>query len=87
MTERRYRLLLTQSAEKDLRHLLKPDRQRIKAKIDGLADEPRPRGCQKLVSREGYRIRVGVYRITYGIDDNAREVTVYRILHRKDAYR
>lgn len=87
MNPRRYRLLLARSAEKDLRRLLKSDRQRIGKVIHDLADEPRPRGCKKLVDREGYRVRVGVYRITYEVHDDAGEVTIYRIRHRKDTYR
>ncbi|MFQ5340265.1 MAG: type II toxin-antitoxin system RelE/ParE family toxin [Anaerolineae bacterium] len=82
-----YQVLLTRPAEKDIRRLPKSDRQRAQEAILALAEAPRPRGCQKLVQGEGYRIRVGIYRITYGIDDDAREVTVYRVLHRRDAYR
>lgn len=84
---KRYRLLLARSAEKDIRHLPKPDRQRVGKAIRTLADDPRPTGCDKMVAREGYRIRVGVYRITYDVDDEVGQVTVYRVLHRKDAYR
>jgi len=39
------------------------------------------------VAVEGYRIRVGVYRIIYEVDDAARVVTVYRIRHRREVYR
>ena len=87
MSKRRYRLRLARSAEKDLRHLTRSDRQRVGAAIRALADEPRPQGCQKLVGGGGYRVRVGVYRITYDVDDGVGEVTIYRLLHRKDAYR
>ena len=66
---------------------MQSDRQRIRAAIQSLADDPGPRGCQKLVGQEGYRVRVGIFRITYGIDDKAREVTIYRVLHRTNAYR
>lgn len=82
-----YRLLLARSAEKHLKRLTKTDRQRVGVTIRGLTEDPRPRGCQKLVALEGYRIRVGIFRVTYGIDDDNREVTIYSVLHRKDAYR
>jgi mRNA interferase RelE/StbE len=36
---------------------------------------------------EGYRLRVGDYRILFTIDDVAKEVRVYRLKHRKEAYR
>jgi mRNA interferase RelE/StbE len=32
-------------------------------------------------------LRVGVYRILYDVDDGARTVTVYRVKHRREAYR
>jgi len=62
---------------------------RVTTKIDGLALEPRPRNCKKLEDASGdlYRVRVGVYRILYYVDDDAPEVFVVRIRHRKDAYR
>lgn len=83
----RYRLLLARSAKKDARRLLKTDRSRVQETIRALADEPRPRGCQKIVGQSGYRIRVGVYRIVYEVDDTNKEITIYRIVHRKNAYR
>ncbi len=82
-----YSVYLSRPGEKDLRHLPKSDRERCYEAMRPLGDDPRPPGCQKLVDQEGYRIRVGIYRITYGIDDDAEEVTVYRVLHRKNAYR
>jgi mRNA interferase RelE/StbE len=35
--------------------------------IDSLAQNPRPCGYKKLTGRNGYRIRVGTYRIIYDI--------------------
>jgi mRNA-degrading endonuclease RelE of RelBE toxin-antitoxin system len=34
-----------------------------------------------------YRIRQGRYRIIYLIDDERREVTIFKIGHRRDVYR
>ena len=82
-----YSVFLSRPAEKDLQRLPKSDRQRCADAIWALGDDPRPPGCQKLVDREGYRIRVGIYRIVYDVDDAAEEVTVHAIRHRKDAYR
>lgn len=50
------------------------DYQRVKDAINSLAQEPRPRGCSKLVAREGWRIRVGDYRVIYEIDDSQQVV-------------
>ncbi|WP_331448777.1 MULTISPECIES: type II toxin-antitoxin system RelE family toxin [Microcystis] len=52
-----------------------------------LAENPRPSGCLKLTVREGWRVRIGVYRIIYGIDDSEKKVIVLDIGHRKDIYR
>jgi len=53
-----------------------------------LAEDPRQPGCKKLKDTKGsWRIRVGVYRILYEIDDTRSLVTVLRIRHRKEAYR
>lgn len=38
----------------------------------------------KLTDKEGYRIRVGDYRILYTIDDDNRIVVVYRIKIRSE---
>ena len=34
-----------------------------------------------------YRLRVGVHRVIYQVDDVARAVIVVSVRHRKDAYR
>ncbi|MBI4284164.1 MAG: type II toxin-antitoxin system RelE/ParE family toxin [Chloroflexi bacterium] len=36
---------------------------------------------------EGYRVRVRDMRILYRIDDQAKEVIVYRVRHRREVYR
>ncbi|MEM9945413.1 MAG: type II toxin-antitoxin system RelE/ParE family toxin [Cyanobacteria bacterium P01_D01_bin.36] len=55
---------------------------------EALALEPRPQGVVKL-SREDdtYRIRVGDYRVVYIIEDDRLKVLVFRVDHRRDAYR
>jgi mRNA interferase RelE/StbE len=62
-------------------------RERIETAIDGLGDDPRPRGVEKLAGRDTYRIRVGDYRVVFAVDDGARIVTVARIAHRREVYR
>jgi mRNA interferase RelE/StbE len=47
---------------------------------------PRPHGCKKLKGREGYRIRVGNYRIIYDIFDRELIVDVIAVGDRKDIY-
>jgi len=83
----RFSLLFTRSVAKDLRPTPKRDVTRILRRIEGLADDPRPEGCEKLTDQERYRIRQGDYRIVYEVQDDARIVTVVKIGHRREAYR
>ena len=83
-----YSVLIKSSATKELESIptLKL-RRRIAARIEKLATDPRPPGCEKLSRRTRYRIRQGPYRIVYAVDDEERSVLVVKIGHRKDVYR
>jgi len=82
-----YRLRIISKAEKDLNSISGRDFDVLKKKVLSLSAAPRPFGCQKLTNEDGYRIRMGNFRILYRIDDNAKEVIIYRIKHRREAYR
>ncbi len=84
-----YRLLIKASAVKEIEALAaKQDRRRIVAHIQSLAPDPRPHGCEKLAGyNDRFRVRQGRYRIIYLIDDSRREVTIFKVGHRKDVYR
>jgi mRNA interferase RelE/StbE len=82
-----YEVRLHREAVRSYRRLHGSARERIRAAIDELAREPRPRAATKLVARDDYRIRVGDYRIVYAVDDHERVVLVARIAHRRDVYR
>lgn len=61
---------------------------KIKNAVNGLVENPRPFGCVKLVNSENtYRIRVGVYRVIYTIEDAVLTVEVVKVDHRSSAYR
>jgi mRNA interferase RelE/StbE len=84
----KFNIRIKPSAVKELEAIpQKKDRQKIAARIQALADDPRPHGCQKLSGQERYRIRQGWYRIIYAIDDQQVTVFVIKIGHRKDIYR
>jgi len=84
----RYRLLIKASAAKELKAVPnKKDRQRVVKRIQGLEENPRPRGSHKLSGRERYRIRQGPYRIVYSIEADELVVYVVKVGHRKDVYR
>jgi len=60
----------------------------ISVHIDALAENPRPDGVKKLHDvPDGYRIRVGDWRIVYQIKDERLFILVLRIGHRSDVYR
>jgi mRNA interferase RelE/StbE len=82
-----YRLLIKPSAIKEIETIPKRNRLRIVKRIQGLSENPRPPGCEKLSGEEKYRVRQGSYRVVYSIDDQAREVLVVKVGHRKDVYR
>ncbi len=82
-----FSLEIKRSAAKELADLPPRDCARVTARIQGLAAEPRPYGSEKLSGDEKYRLRQGVYRILYEIDDQAKKVTVVKVAHRKEAYR
>ncbi len=83
-----YHLRLKRTAEADLRRLPKPLFERINERILALREDPRPPGVRKLEGAlEGWRIRVGDYRVIYQIDDAAQTVTIIRVRHRRDVYR
>jgi mRNA interferase RelE/StbE len=83
-----YALLIKRSAERDLRRLPGTLFERVNDRILSLRDDPHPHGVRRLVGAlEGWRIRVGDYRILYQIDDDAQTVTVVRVKHRREAYR
>jgi mRNA interferase RelE/StbE len=82
-----YTIIIETRAQRDFKALPSAFATAIKSKIDGLEREPRPHGVKKLAgSKDGYRIRVGDYRVLYTIDDRGKIVTIYRIRHRREVY-
>jgi len=84
-----YSVLIKASAGRELERLgTKSDRTRIVERIQALADDPRPNGCEKLAGySDRFRIRQGNYRVVYLVDDHRREVTIFKLGDRKDVYR
>lgn len=84
----RFKLRIKKSAAKELEAIpRKSDRRRLVARIQALAENPRPRGCKKLSGSERYRVRQGSYRIVYAIEDDQFVVYVVKIGDRKRVYR
>ena len=84
----RYSLEIKRSAARELENLpTRKDRRLVIERISNLADDPRPPGSEKLAGHERYRVRQGVYRVIYEIDDAAQAVRVVKVGHRREVYR
>ena len=82
-----YTVEIKRSAEKEMESLPREVHRRITAKIVSLEMNPRPAGIRKLQGTEGYRLRVGDYRVLYTVDDRSQTVVVYSVAHRREACR
>lgn len=82
-----YRVEIRRQAAKEINRIGLQDRKRIQQAIDGLASNPHPVGSKKLHNRDGWRIRVGHYRVIYRIEQQRVLVLVLRIGHRREVYR
>jgi mRNA interferase RelE/StbE len=79
-----YRIFFKKSVEKDLSVIPRKDLKKIRHRIQSLADDPRPPGCEKLTGQERYRLRQGRYRILYSIQDDELSIWIVKLGHRKD---
>lgn len=82
-----YKVHFKASVEKDFITIPKKDVKKILKRVDALAENPRPWGCEKLTGQERYRLRQGRYRIVYSIQEDELTVWVVKVGHRKDVYR
>ena len=85
----RYRVeLFDRKTQRQLDRIHEPDFSRVAQAVLKLEDDPRPSGCRKLRGQEGWRIRVGNWRVIYHINDPERIVTIVEIRRRReDTYR
>ncbi len=84
---REYTVLILRRAQKELARLPGGAYEHVRDAIRALGQNPRPPGCLKLTGRDGWRIRVGDYRVIYEIDDEQKTVTILHVGHRRDVYR
>src|SRR5262249_10837086 len=82
-----YSVLIKKSAAKELEAAPKKDREKLVTRIQALADSPRPPGSEKLAGDDRYRIRFGMNRVLYEIDDAIVMVTGVRVAHRRELYK
>lgn len=70
-----------------LKRLPQPDRERIKAKIDGLENGPQAAGAKRLEGRVEWSLRVGKFRLILHVSEKERTITVLSIGSRGDVYK
>ncbi|MGB3291693.1 MAG: type II toxin-antitoxin system RelE/ParE family toxin [Phormidesmis sp.] len=82
-----YQIEFTKRADKQFQALPAQIKKRIAAKVESLAQDPRPAGVVKLSGEDNaYRIRIGDYRVVYSIFDEEVVILIFRVSHRRDAY-
>ena len=82
----KYSITISKQARKQLRDIPRKDRLRISGVIELLGDNPIPPKAIKLTNRDGYRLRVGDYRIIYIFNSNRLIILIINIAHRSAAY-
>ncbi len=80
----KYHIFIENKVEKETRKIPRSDIQKIDKTIFALQENPRPQGCLKLTDKDGYRVRVGNYRILYKINDNLKTVIIYRVKRKSE---
>ncbi|MBT4891171.1 MAG: type II toxin-antitoxin system RelE/ParE family toxin, partial [Rhodospirillales bacterium] len=83
----RYTIRIAPAAKKQLKKF--SDRKtltRIANAIDGLQENPRPNGSEKLSGTKNlWRIRIGTWRVIYAIEGNE-IIIILTVRHRKEVY-
>jgi mRNA interferase RelE/StbE len=81
----KYQVELRPRAEKDLRSVRQQEQNRIIEKLRLAADDLHGDIKRLVQFQPSYRLRVGDYRVLFEVEAN--KIVVYRILHRREAYR
>ena len=81
----RYQIEFKPRAIKDLKALPAAEVRRIMAKIEALGNDLAGDVKNLTDFTEEYRLRVGNYRALFEVEGE--KVVIYRVLHRKDAYK
>jgi len=84
-----YSVFVKHSAQKEIKNLPPHIRRSVAQELINLEHEPRPIGRFRVLRPplEGYRIRIRDWRILYNVDDETRQIFIYSVSHRREAYR
>ena len=81
-----YKLIYSQKAAKQLEKLDRNIQERILHALERLRLRPESCDIKKLVGTDGYRMRVGDYRIIFDMEKEKMLVFVLKMGHRKNIY-
>jgi mRNA interferase RelE/StbE len=84
-----YRILFTKSVGKALRKMPQDIDQRIRERLERIAEDPYAQqpNVTRLQNRPGYRLRVGDWRVICEVEQEELVILVLRIGRRGEAYR
>jgi len=82
-----YEVIFDPGAVREFKKIPNTQRQHLADIIDGLTEDPRPPGAEKLTNVEAYKICVGDYRIIYTIKDDKLIVLIVKVGNRRDVYK
>ncbi len=78
---------IARDARKELAGLHPQMQVRVSKAILALEKNPFPSGSKKLKNRDGFRIRIGDYRVLYLADTKLKQIVIGSIAHRREVYR
>ena len=82
-----YTLEVEPRACRKIRALPRDVQQRITDALAQLAEQPRPANAKRLTGYDRtYRLRLGMYRILYEVEDHIRVILVIEVGHRREVY-
>lgn len=81
----RYQIILKPRAEKDLRSLQLQDQKRVVEKLRSASADLQGDIKRLVQFQPSYRLRAGDYRVLFELESD--KIIVYRVLHRREAYR
>ncbi|OGN94416.1 MAG: hypothetical protein A2Z75_03090 [Chloroflexi bacterium RBG_13_50_10] len=83
-----YNIKISRKAEKEIAHLPSKIRRQVVEKILSLENNPYSQDIKQLKGeKDAYRVDSGEYRILFYLDNQVKEVTIFRVKHRRDVYR
>lgn len=82
-----WKIDIARDARKELAGLHPQMQVRVAKAILALEKNPFPPRSKKLKSRDGFRIRVGDYRVLYLADQKVKQIVIGSVAHRREVYR